>query len=35
MRADTRKNKNSGQFDSYKKFSSYIYLLQKTFKSVV
>ena len=27
MRADTRKNKNSGQFDSYKNFSSYIYLL--------
>lgn len=27
MRADTRKNKNSGQLDSYKKFSSYIYLL--------
>lgn len=27
MRADTQKNKNSGQFDSYKKFSSYIYLL--------
>lgn len=27
MQADTRKNKNSGQFDSYKKFSSYIYLL--------
>ena len=25
MRADTQKNKNSGRFDSNKKFSSYIY----------